>query len=151
MYNLIFMYKLYCKLSGWSVHEVEQNSAAVYDGSVRVNINTPLHRLLHLYEVDLYHIDGLVQERCNSIANTLELHLSCTKTLIWCQPILSLPALDSDYAETNVKNVFYNFNITGRMFSDTISSQDLWAVYGISDEISHITMGPHSFMSIQAA
>ena len=24
------------------------------------------------------HVDGLVQERCNSIANALELHLSCT-------------------------------------------------------------------------
>ena len=30
-------------------------------------------KYMHLY------IDGLVQERCNSIANTLELHLSCTK------------------------------------------------------------------------
>ena len=28
-------------------------------------------------------IDGLMQERCNSIANTLELHLSCTNPLIW--------------------------------------------------------------------
>ena len=31
-----------------------------------------------------YHIDGLVQERCNSIANALELHLSCTNLLILC-------------------------------------------------------------------
>ena len=31
-----------------------------------------------------HHIDGLVQERCNSIANTLELRLSCTNPLI-CQ------------------------------------------------------------------
>ena len=29
-----------------------------------------------------YQIDGLVQERRNSIANALELHLSCTKPLI---------------------------------------------------------------------
>ena len=29
------------------------------------------------------HIDGLVQERCNSIANALELHLSCTNPLIY--------------------------------------------------------------------
>ena len=29
------------------------------------------------------YIDGLVQERRNSIANTLELRLSCTKPLIW--------------------------------------------------------------------
>ena len=30
----------------------------------------------------LYHIDGLVHERCNSIANTLELYFSCTNSLI---------------------------------------------------------------------
>ena len=29
------------------------------------------------------HFDGLVQERCNSIANALELHLSCTYPLIY--------------------------------------------------------------------
>ena len=29
------------------------------------------------------HFDGLVQERCNSIANALELHLSCTNSLIF--------------------------------------------------------------------
>ena len=29
------------------------------------------------------HIDGLVQERCNSIANTLELHLSCINPSIY--------------------------------------------------------------------
>ena len=30
----------------------------------------------------IYHLDGLVQERHNFIANTLELHLSCTNPLI---------------------------------------------------------------------
>ena len=30
----------------------------------------------------IYHIDGLVQERHNFIANALELHLSCTDPLI---------------------------------------------------------------------
>ena len=30
------------------------------------------------------YVDGLVQERCNSIANALELHLSCTKPLMCC-------------------------------------------------------------------
>ena len=31
------------------------------------------------------HIDGFVQERCNSIANALELRLSCTNpSLCWC-------------------------------------------------------------------
>ena len=32
------------------------------------------------------HIDGLVHERRNSIANALELHLSCTKPLICTSP-----------------------------------------------------------------
>ena len=31
------------------------------------------------------HIDGLVQERRNSIANALELRLSCTNPWIWVQ------------------------------------------------------------------
>ena len=31
----------------------------------------------------LFHIDGLVQERCNSIAKALELHLSCTNPSIY--------------------------------------------------------------------
>ena len=31
----------------------------------------------------VYHIDGLVQERRNSSALALELHLSCTNPLIW--------------------------------------------------------------------
>ena len=29
------------------------------------------------------YIDGLMQERCNSIANALELRLSCTNPSIW--------------------------------------------------------------------
>ena len=29
------------------------------------------------------HVDGLVQERCNSIANALELRISCTNPSIW--------------------------------------------------------------------
>ena len=33
--------------------------------------------LCHLNVEKWYQIDGLVQERCNSIANALELHLSC--------------------------------------------------------------------------
>ena len=32
---------------------------------------------------DWLNIDGLVQERCNSIANAMELHLSYTNQLIW--------------------------------------------------------------------
>ena len=53
--------------------------------------------LKHRYAVEYYvtyvhmgmgtvsHIDGLLQERLNSIANALELHLSCTNPSIqWC-------------------------------------------------------------------
>ena len=31
------------------------------------------------------HVDGLVQERHNSIANALELHLSCTNPSMYCE------------------------------------------------------------------
>ena len=31
----------------------------------------------------LGHVDGSMQERCNSIANALELHLSCTNPSVW--------------------------------------------------------------------
>ena len=34
-----------------------------------------------------YAIDGLVQERRNSIANTRELCLSCSKPLLWCSNV----------------------------------------------------------------
>ena len=40
--------------------------------------NTAYFHALRFYEVD-----GLVQERRNSISNTLELHLSCTKPSKW--------------------------------------------------------------------
>ena len=38
--------------------------------------NWPCNYRTALYMI--FHIDGLVRERCNSIANALELHLSCT-------------------------------------------------------------------------
>ena len=37
---------------------------------------------------DIVHIDGLVQERRNSIASAMELRLSCTNPLIWHKPYL---------------------------------------------------------------
>ena len=67
--------------------------------------------------------DGLVQERRNSIANTLELHLSCTNPLIWslmlgatlvlpqCSTTRSLPILKkkkkNQQKEENNKNKAY--------------------------------------------
>ena len=38
---------------------------------------------LFLSVMSVLHINGLVQERCNSIANALELHLSCAHPSIW--------------------------------------------------------------------
>ena len=37
------------------------------------------------------HIDGLMQKRCNSIANTMELHLSCTNPSTYIIPITHSP------------------------------------------------------------
>ena len=44
------------------------------------------------YPLWYLYIDGLVQERRNSIANTLELHLSCTNPLIW-KPLTTIPVV----------------------------------------------------------
>ena len=44
----------------------------------------PLTAILHVWPTGRKdHIDGLMQERRNSIANALELHLSCTNPSIW--------------------------------------------------------------------
>ena len=37
---------------------------------------------IYIYNIYIY---GLVQERCNSSASTLEVHLYCTNPSIWCQ------------------------------------------------------------------
>ena len=46
-------------------------------------------------------IDGLVQERRNSIANALELRLSCNNPSIWCHrngkhPLSTMPSKGTD-------------------------------------------------------
>ena len=41
------------------------------------------------------HFDGIVQERCNSVANTLELRLSCTKPSMWSLTLPSCPRFQS--------------------------------------------------------
>ena len=48
---------------------------------VEKNLNVLFPNLLSL--VLIFHIDGLVQERRNSIANALELRLSCPNPSIW--------------------------------------------------------------------
>ena len=42
-----------------------------------------LEKMFFVFKQGLLHFDRLVQERRNSIANTLELRLSCTNTSIW--------------------------------------------------------------------
>ena len=42
-----------------------------------------LHKMTTSSAASKEHVDGLVQERCNSIAKALELHLSCTNPSIW--------------------------------------------------------------------
>ena len=56
-----------------------RNILKYFDGDI-------FHCLLsmYIYITTKTHIDGLVQERRNSIANALELWLSCTDPLILC-------------------------------------------------------------------
>ena len=42
-----------------------------------------LQNMGHFVLATMCYIDGLMLERCNSIADALELHLSCTNSLIW--------------------------------------------------------------------
>ena len=56
--------------------------------SICPNVLSTLFNIINCFKSQFYldfgsYIDGLLQERCNSIANTLELHLSCTNSLIW--------------------------------------------------------------------
>ena len=54
-------------------------------------------------DIEAIYIDGLVQERCNSIAYTLELHLFCIKTSIlsniWSLRFISFPVIWSQILE----------------------------------------------------
>ena len=55
-----------------------------------LNVSMPTkQRPLDLHQIDIY-LNGLVQERRNSIANALELRLSCINPLIGCSGISSV-------------------------------------------------------------
>ena len=58
----------------------------------------PHHIIVH-YNIIIHHIYGLVQERCNSIANTLELHFSCTNHSISSDKIWKCVWDDSNYSK----------------------------------------------------
>ena len=49
-------------------------------------VKSPLRCNVLYLQYEANHVDGLVQERRNSIANALELHLSCTNPSMWQQP-----------------------------------------------------------------
>ena len=83
-----YLYSTYCKdtlILFWSmilhqlcwqetVHEILRNPEAVQ----------LLHYTFGCHYNTVQHIDGLVQERRNSVANTLELRLSCTNpSMLW--------------------------------------------------------------------
>ena len=46
--------------------------------------------------------NGLVQERRNSIAYAMELHLSCTNPLIWSWSVLPMPFTDASWAQWQI-------------------------------------------------
>ena len=56
---------------------------AAYDTTNVCQTNNTSWLLFYVSNTETEHIGGLMQERCNSIANTLELHLSCTNPSIW--------------------------------------------------------------------
>ena len=71
---------------------------------VQVNFTHTLHHIRHdqllifFVVTSLQHIGGLMQEKRNSIANALELRLSCTKPSIWlshCDVTLSIAVIVS--------------------------------------------------------
>ena len=57
----------------------------------------------HCYCLSIY-IDGLVQERCNSSALAMELHLSCTNLSICGQNLVNITPLQS-VSGTALKNI----------------------------------------------
>ena len=51
---------------------------------IRITISLPVYTYnIYIYQYAIYHIDGLVQDCSNSIANTLKLLQSCTKPSIY--------------------------------------------------------------------
>ena len=108
----------------------KSNSTATIRNSLKI--------LMHA----MSHIDGLVQERCNSIANAMELRLSCTNPSIYAS--LSRKKFNSFGAVTaslscakfyndNYKNMrvrakqnLANLNYDGKFFSEMGSSFGSW-------------------------
>ena len=70
------------------IHKLQQLCVSV---SITANsVMTSYLFRIKLTRYDWLHLDGLVHERCKSIANTMELHLSCTNPSNWCDNSYSL-------------------------------------------------------------
>ena len=68
--------------------QAEKTSPASYrnlSSSILIRIQSNDSILEIIICSQIHFIDGLAQERCNSIANALELRLSCTNPSIWCK------------------------------------------------------------------
>ena len=55
----------------------QSNACEIY------SVKIPMFCILNSVMAMMYHIDGLVQERHNSITNALELHVPCTNSFWW--------------------------------------------------------------------
>ena len=66
----------------------------------------------HLFLVEAWnYIDGLVQERRNSIADALELHLSCTNSSIFAQvKSIQLELVYTFFNTSSEQNGYYFVN-----------------------------------------
>ena len=106
-----------------------------------------------------FHIDGLIQERCNSIANALELHLYCTNPSI-CRVVIRSPFIKTRHSYNCLTFIIgilillrHIYIETGPwfLFLDPIltpSPSDLllW-VTGSTDAGSHIASGEVPYLS----
>ena len=74
-----------------------------------LKIDVPFNELISMLLFSMLHnIAGLVQERCNSIANALELHLSCTNPSKWCVPYPTcVDSLAGEAVEWSMADCFY--------------------------------------------
>ena len=71
------------------------------------SVMTTLHGYCKIYTVADFHIDGLVQERRNSIANALELRLSCTNPSMWYRITDILLAINCDAYVNTCRVLWY--------------------------------------------
>ena len=78
-------------MNNWDYDDVKYTCPSnqdLIDFSIHIGALFKTHPI---YQMKCLYIDGLVQEKHNSIAYTLELCLSCTKSSIFCSPFSFFP------------------------------------------------------------